>query len=946
MPSVEPEARNRSSPWGSLPAWGVVDALASGDAVGVDSSAAPPAEGVLLFLGGILSNAAPDAFCELLGRLSDPDVDDVFRHRLTLAAQILGEVRVEALRRDFAREVDAVTGAFWGAYWPLASTDAAEAVSHMEVALRELARAEGRVDGQLLADRCSRAIDGADEAVRRRALDTIALIGVAAAGPAVFDALLAALADHSFEVQCAATRALGAMGRAAAIPRVLDALWETGRGLGNERLETEKALGAIEEDDWGMDLGDDAPDTGAATPETIRTLLSQLAHEDRHLRRRAASALRDIGLSAAGPSVLGALCARLSDDDWLVRKVAVKALAGMGEIAATPAVLDALCAALVDPYSPVRRSAAWVLGRMGRAARTPSVIAALDAACHDKHAWESALSALRWVRAGGDDWSAREADALRALEVDVSTCGVLDTLRAGIAHDHPPVRVAAANALLRLGKRAATPDVLDALRAASADSDADVSSAAAYALSRMGPPARPPSAPDVRRVGVADGGTGIGEGTAATTSTAASLTRRPDDNDAGRRPVATSQPGRKRGIETFPGLVERWNRRDDQYAWLVPLMMRGLVEHDANAEALGFLLAEAANPDPPATFMAADKALEGLTLPSSPPVLEVLASRLSGGSHFERRYVVQALGRMGPSAVTPEILAALGATLADQETDLRRDAAATLGRMGPVAATPFTLDALTAAAAAREKDVRSAAIYALGEMGRFPATPVLLDALAAALADEDAHVRWVAVNTLEKMSPATPTPGLVTALCGTLADQELHIRHPAAEVLRDLSHQHATAEVVCAFVARLRDWDSRMRQTAIEVLDRMDVSDVPPAVVTALVAALRALDGHARSCAARTLARIGGGASETVVTGLVSRLLQILHRRQLMRRLRGLRWGPLRPAERDPQTLGIAETLRGLQVRGVRIYRRRGGIRATVPGSHRRGVLNVTPENE
>jgi hypothetical protein len=103
---------------------------------------------VLILLAGTLKEPAP--LLELLADelCSDKQQDDVFRHRLALAASGLPELST-ANRQVYAARVDQITTAAFGTWWKHCGHGTDATVSHLARALPALGQVNGRVPREL-----------------------------------------------------------------------------------------------------------------------------------------------------------------------------------------------------------------------------------------------------------------------------------------------------------------------------------------------------------------------------------------------------------------------------------------------------------------------------------------------------------------------------------------------------------------------------------------------------------------------------------------------------------------------------------------------------------------------------------------------------------------------------------------------------------------------------
>lgn len=113
----------------------------------------------------------------------------------------------------------------------------------------------------------------------------------------------------------------------------------------------------------------------ATATAVIPVLTALLKDEDSDVRRRAADAVRTVGVAAATEDILSAPAALLKDEDSDVRYSAAHVVLSLGPAAATDSFLSALAALLKDENSDVRRSAFGAVGSLGAAAATTTASA-------------------------------------------------------------------------------------------------------------------------------------------------------------------------------------------------------------------------------------------------------------------------------------------------------------------------------------------------------------------------------------------------------------------------------------------------------------------------------------------------------------------------------------------------------------------------------------------
>ncbi|NVM31972.1 MAG: HEAT repeat domain-containing protein, partial [Candidatus Helarchaeota archaeon] len=210
-------------------------------------------------------------------------------------------------------------------------------------------------------------------------------------------------------------------------------------------------------------------------------LLAQLEDKDSSVRRRAVSALEQIG----GVRAVDGLLARLEDRDWSVRARAASALGQIGDVRA----VDDLLTLLDDETKHVRARAADALGAIGDARAVDGLLARLDDKKGDVRARAaSALGQIGNVRAVDDllarledrDWSVR-ARAASALG-QIGGVRAVDDLLTRLDDETKHVRASAARALGQIGDVRA----VDGLLARLEDENGNVRARAASALGQIG----------------------------------------------------------------------------------------------------------------------------------------------------------------------------------------------------------------------------------------------------------------------------------------------------------------------------------------------------------------------------------------------------------------------------------------------------------------------------
>jgi len=279
-----------------------------------------------------------------------------------------------------------------------------------------------------------------EDAVRR-------LGGTGTTDRAVVDALGTALSDDDSRVRRAAAGALGAIGDKASrtLPQLVASFGDIDAGV------VAAAAAAV-------------GNMGSGAGRHVDDLAALLEHSDERVRVAAAEALGRLGRRA--DDSVGELGAQLGDPDAGVRVAAAVALGRMGARAVSQST--ALVQALQDEEAGVREAASGALVKIGKEA-LPSLIRALSkgdpvflqavvATLGDMGsvAVPSLVDSLHGQRR---ELLERRYSALALAQIGASDRRVVPALAKSLEDDDPDVRIAALDALGRVGSAAA--DTID-----------------------------------------------------------------------------------------------------------------------------------------------------------------------------------------------------------------------------------------------------------------------------------------------------------------------------------------------------------------------------------------------------------------------------------------------------------------------------------------------------
>jgi hypothetical protein len=278
----------------------------------------PDWQEVIVFLVGKVSDPKP-----LLEMLSDPKPprqdrygDDVFRHRLALAALCLPEINQAPSTKHLALLVDRITSSAFTLWWEHNTNGTTAAVPHLTRALPALGQVNGQTNGVPLLELLCQRLRDQDARVRAAAARAVGGIGAGAGTAAILARLAELLRDADWPVQSAAARAVGGIG------------------------------------------------AGAGTAAILARLAELLGDPDWDVHSAAAEAVRGIGAGAGTEAFLARLAELLRDPHWDVRAAAAEAVGGIGAGAATAAILARLAELLRDADGGVREVAAEAVARL------------------------------------------------------------------------------------------------------------------------------------------------------------------------------------------------------------------------------------------------------------------------------------------------------------------------------------------------------------------------------------------------------------------------------------------------------------------------------------------------------------------------------------------------------------------------------------------------------
>jgi HEAT repeat protein len=428
----------------------------------------PAWEEAIVFAAGQIGEA--ETCRKLLRLLSDEEADDLFRHRLALAARCAGEMR-PTRRNEVMPLIGGIFQTALGLLVEAVARSTCAAYCHFDRAWAGLRLARGHSECAKVIDRLLGLLEDPDVSWSAAvAIDSLRA-QILQIGPEIADHLVALSKHEDRLVRGLAGAAIIRLGAAIlqARPEITDrllALLEHGDPDG--RGSAAYAIGR---------LGAQILET---RPEIADRLLALLEHENPETRRHTATAIGGLGaqILETRPEVADRLAELLEDEDPDVRSSAIEAVCSLGvQILETrPEIADRLAELLEHEDWAVRSIMADAIGSLGARILKfrPEIADRLVALLEHEHP-DTRLSA---------------AIAIANLGAEILTTqpGIASRLVAPLGHEDPEVRSSALHAIGSLGAQILEkqPEVADRLASLLEDEDLDVRWGATRAIGRLG----------------------------------------------------------------------------------------------------------------------------------------------------------------------------------------------------------------------------------------------------------------------------------------------------------------------------------------------------------------------------------------------------------------------------------------------------------------------------
>jgi HEAT repeat protein len=811
--------RNKRRRAKSQSGWEAVAAL-------IDRKAWLPAwHEVIVFLAGQL----PDALSEhLLVILTDETKDDMFCHRLALAAHCLTECRItrqraidESTPRILAI-VDKMTTTLFKLWWnfQMRGMD----FPHLERTLPALAQVNGRVDNTPLLSyiarllqrekgKVNRALDRVGEAISQSFFGNlkeseigciVQLLALLFYGFAsyLFSIFFEKFREKARRVRYIALNAVGIIGAVAAteeilslLPRLMrDAYWDVRRAA----VETVGKLGAVAATEEILSLlpsllKDNNDEVRKAAVDAIGRIgeacvseefLSHLAHLIYADCEAAVGAIGRIGEACVSEEFLSHLTRLLLDEDADVHRAALNAIDRIGAAAATENFLSHLTCLMQDENATVREMALAAVGRIGSAAATEEILSLLPHLLEDKHsdvrwralqavgelgevaATEEILSLLPSLLEDKCSERVNTVEAVGKIGAVAANEEILSLLPCLLKDKYPSVRMRAVEAVGKIGAIAANEEILSHLARLLQDEDKDVRVKAAEAVGKLGAVAATEEILPLLTHLVVDG--------YPTVLTAAAQ--------------AISQLGEAAAIEEVLSLLPR----------LLKTRLMDVGRGQSAALAIGNLGAAVVTNE----------------------ILSLLALLLQDESEWVRMGALDAVGRLGSAAATEEFLSLLARLMKDKNGVARRSAFDAVGRLGEAAATKEILSLLARLMKDGSESVCEEAVRTVGKLGAVAATEEILTNLARLMKNRTTRfwealeyflrldeynisVRAKALDTVCELGEAAMTNEILSLLPRLLKDRFMRVE--AAEAVCKLGEAAMTNEILSLLPRLLKE---------------------------------------------------------------------------------------------------------------------------------------------
>jgi HEAT repeat protein len=734
-----------------------------------------------------------EVICLLAGRLNDPgwllDMlsdstptstnpmgDDLFRHRLALAALCLPELP-RAVRGGQTNRISLITGTLVYSWFNAHMNGTIAAYSNMDRVLPALGLVNGLVpaethplqrlsiqiqvrscvlpilDAKLCAlpllDGLANLLKGNDARITIDSLAMISRMGETAATPAVLNQLSLLLSDPESDVRTAAARALGHLGAPATDASILERLVALSRDSSQHKQQS-----SVSRND-PLILTHDTP-MGAST-----------------------AALCDLYLKHSSTELMTIIFDLINSGPDFAEGQAIESIGSKGAAALIPGFLDRLTALLCHPEQRVRMAGVRVVARLKEQVANPVFFASLFKMLRD---------ANRGVRCD-------VANAIGYIGTHAGTPLIVDGLTALFHDADPEVQMAAVNAVVRIGAAGGNENVLSELARLLHHPDFGIRGGAAWTVSYAGNTAATPVILESLSELLSDPSTYVLDGVraavrglgvhAASPQIMRGIFRNLYDSNMFVKSHSAKMVGILGSAAAEPEILDRLAELLYDPEWYVRNAtvegISGLGKSAATPQFLDRLakLLRDRNPDVCAT--AAQVVGHLGTAAATSNILEGLYSLI----RVHNTEAASAISQIGAQAVTSEFLLLMADWISTADYRVSSCATYVVRSLGSLAATPEFLARL-AQMMGQSKQVCLRSIFAVQSLGAHAATSRILGAATDLLVDSDYEVSLWVIRALRAMGKLAATSGIIVRLTALLHDSNRSVRYEAADSLREI----------------------------------------------------------------------------------------------------------------------------------------------------------------
>lgn len=615
----------------------------------------------------------------------------------------------------------------------------------------------------------------------------------------------------------------------------------------------------------------------AVTTEILDELKFQLNDSNELVRRMAVEAIGNLGISIATPKTLEVLSQRLEEDnDGDVKLALTETIKKFGTLVAIPEFLAPLAKKLRDTNDwHGRLIAIKITNSLGKSASTPEIVNNLLECVKDnnKNIHEAALNALGVIEPSPEVIKKLEKDlenndekirwlallVIGAFSKITVTPEILKSIAKCMLDDCVDIRVASLIAINVLGENAVTSEILSGITQLLEDCDCDVRIQAICFIEKIGALAATPQILEILEERIYDGG---------------KITE-----------VAIKAIGKlgQAVIDTvlLDKLLQNFN--NPELAWKVIKVLEELDSIAATPKILNVLTSQfydgANNKVREAATFVIGKLSSKIAAPQFSEILcqqleflETLCQQLDNTDFFVRRDAAEALRNLGLSAATPQVLKALAQQLALKNNP--NSIYFVLDAVGSLCQTTITPEILEILPQLLEDDswsIRVHTITTLAKLGSLAKTPEISGALLRRMNDKSTDVRMELFSQLKSSNLLIlieDKQKFLNALSQQLRRNDQYVLHYVIGATANLGSIGATPEIIDAFSDLLSKGVNLTDQ-----LSKLGVEAVTPKILDILTQQIYATNAGISEVAIKTVGKLGPtAATPPILDALVQKL--------------------------------------------------------------------------